>query len=258
MLYFTSVARDDDSLLGRAERTARRALERLGEAVERTLPASGPSLRGAFDSDQAIRLIEEAIESNLRYDDSCECYVAPNRLKVLLTYEERGQLGDRQMEELTRELEAAARDFIADRRYGVSDPVKVEIGCDFLAKSTAVKIGFEAAPAGATTGTQTFRIIELHDSRGGTYRLELVPNGSPAYIGRAAGNAVHLDHPSVSRFHCSLSLGPQDEILVADLGSSNGTWVNDEIVSTGEVRTVEPGDEIGVGDVKLCLSLVLG
>jgi hypothetical protein len=243
-------------LLEKAERSARRALERLGEAIEKKIPASGPE--DPLDVEELIQRLQEAIDQNVRQDETTSRIVAPNRLSVLLTYEERGRLGNRQIEDLSRKLETAARDFIANRRYQTAGTVKLDVGCDFLAKATLVKASFEAGADETVLDHGPARVIELESSDGRTFRIELAADGLPAYLGRAAGNAVHLDDHSVSRFHCSLSLGPQDEILIADLGSSNGTWVNNEIVSTGEVRVVEPGDEVGVGDVRLRLRVLPG
>lgn len=248
--------RDGDSLLEKAERSARRALERLGDEIEKKMPTTGPE--DPLNAEELIQRIQKAIENSVRPDEPRPRIVAPNRLTVLLTYEERGRLGDRQIEELSRELEAAARDFIANRRYETAGAVKLDVGCDFLAKTTLVKASFEAGAESVAADQAPARVIELRSSDGRSYRIRLAADGLPAYLGRAAGNAVHLEDHSVSRFHCSLSLGPEDDILIADLGSSNGTWVNNEIVSTGEVRIVEPGDEVAVGDVKLRLTVLPG
>lgn len=250
-----NVTRDEDTFLGRAERGARRALERLGEALEKKLPLSGSATEDRLNVDELTRLIEQTIESNVRQDQAGR-HMAPNRLTVLLTYEERGRLGERQLLELLRELENSACDFIANRRYETTGPVMLDFGCDFLARATQVKAGFEAAPESALSDQFSSKVIELQSGDGRAYRVDLAPDGSPAYVGRAAGNAVHLEDSSVSRFHCSLSLGPHGDILVADLGSSNGTRVNEMIVNSSEVRVVNPGDCIAVGDVRLLMRIL--
>jgi len=94
----------------------------------------------------------------------------------------------------------------------------------------------------------------LQDGSGRSYRVSLNLNAAPATIGRTAGNTVQLDHASVSRLHCSLALKPGGQVVVADLGSANGTSVNGQLLAATEARPVNQGDVIGVGDLRLTLT----
>jgi S-DNA-T family DNA segregation ATPase FtsK/SpoIIIE len=64
-------------------------------------------------------------------------------------------------------------------------------------------------------------------------------------VGRVLG-AVLIDHPTVSRLHAEL-LVDAHAVTVRDLGSSNGTWVNEEAVT--RPRDVLPPDVLSFGDV---------
>ncbi len=65
------------------------------------------------------------------------------------------------------------------------------------------------------------------------------------HVGRAQGNEICLPYPSISNRHCILiHSGP--DIVLRDLNSSNGTYVNDEIISETVLR---PGDHIQCGTV---------
>ncbi len=78
---------------------------------------------------------------------------------------------------------------------------------------------------------------------------------TPLVLGRtdAANVAIHQD--SVSRTHARLTRGPSGYII-EDLGSSNGTFVNDQQVQG--VRSLAHGDRIGLGpEVELQLFLVV-
>jgi pSer/pThr/pTyr-binding forkhead associated (FHA) protein len=96
----------------------------------------------------------------------------------------------------------------------------------------------------------------LEDGKGRSYRLALELKGSPSCIGRAAGNALRIDDASISRIHCSLALRESGEVVVADLGSANGTFVNQALLGSNEARQVEEGDVIRVGDVTLTVSKI--
>lgn len=74
----------------------------------------------------------------------------------------------------------------------------------------------------------------------GTYRL-----------GRGTHNEVLLSDPSVSRGHAELVVGA-DQVMITDLGSRNGTWINDRQAHTQEI--VRPGDGLRLGNVELVLT----
>jgi adenylate cyclase len=59
--------------------------------------------------------------------------------------------------------------------------------------------------------------------------FELV--GSSITIGRGADNDIVIDDKMVSRHHARLELQANTYLLM-DLGSANGTWVNDRRIST--------------------------
>ena len=66
-------------------------------------------------------------------------------------------------------------------------------------------------------------------------------------IGRSPENAIFLDDVTVSRAHAQISKGPQGFELL-DLGSLNGTYVNNVSVKTVALKT---GDEIQLGKFHL-------
>jgi len=67
------------------------------------------------------------------------------------------------------------------------------------------------------------------------------------HVGRTPGNEISLPYPSVSSRHCMFILSGPD-IVVRDLNSSNGTYVNGQPITELVLR---PGDIIQVGDVQL-------
>jgi pSer/pThr/pTyr-binding forkhead associated (FHA) protein len=66
-------------------------------------------------------------------------------------------------------------------------------------------------------------------------------------IGRSPKNDFQLEHPTVSAFHCELVLA-NDELTVRDLGSTNGTFINDEQI---EQAKLSEGQNLRVGDIEM-------
>lgn len=71
-------------------------------------------------------------------------------------------------------------------------------------------------------------------------------------MGRVAGVQVFLDHHTVSRRHAEMFCDPFGRWWIRDLGSTNGTLVNDEPVLE---RVLSPGDRIAVGDYTITFHL---
>jgi hypothetical protein len=79
-----------------------------------------------------------------------------------------------------------------------------------------------------------------------------VVDGRPLTIGRAPDNGLMLQDSRASRYHARI-YGRQGALLLADLGSTNGSWVNDRQVQ--EIALGE-GDEIRIGDTLLIVESV--
>lgn len=73
----------------------------------------------------------------------------------------------------------------------------------------------------------------------------------PITIGRSPDNKIRIPVGEVSRNHCEL-LEDDDELIVRDLKSSNGTYVNKERVKSRELL---PGDLLCIGPAVLVVKI---
>ena len=84
----------------------------------------------------------------------------------------------------------------------------------------------------------TFQVLEGID-KGRIFR----EMATPVTIGREEGNVLRLNDERVSRFHAKIQFD-NNEIIITDLESTNGTRVNGNVV---QIRRLQVGDRIGVG-----------
>jgi pSer/pThr/pTyr-binding forkhead associated (FHA) protein len=75
-----------------------------------------------------------------------------------------------------------------------------------------------------------------------------VVEASGVKIGRAPPADVVLSHRSVSREHCIVGLA-NDELLVTDLNSTNGTYIDDARIHRASILPV--GSVLCLGEVSL-------
>jgi predicted component of type VI protein secretion system len=65
-------------------------------------------------------------------------------------------------------------------------------------------------------------------------------------VGRHPNCDTRLDSLRVSRHHCCMTR-ENDQVVVRDLGSTNGIRINGERVETGRLR---PGDELSIAHIR--------
>jgi pSer/pThr/pTyr-binding forkhead associated (FHA) protein len=88
----------------------------------------------------------------------------------------------------------------------------------------------------------TFLVLEGVD-KGRVFRDLPVP----VTIGREEGNALRLNDERVSRYHAKVQ-AEEDDIILTDLDSTNGTRVNGAAV---QIRRLRAGDQVSVGRTML-------
>lgn len=100
--------------------------------------------------------------------------------------------------------------------------------------------------AGPGKGSLTVNVSLVLIQNDGTIKEAVVKPGSTV-IGRQTGCHLRIPASDVSRQHCEVLL-KGEQISLRDLGSANGTYVNNERVEQAELHA---GDMLTVGSVNL-------
>ncbi|MEZ6134085.1 MAG: FHA domain-containing protein [Pirellulaceae bacterium] len=69
---------------------------------------------------------------------------------------------------------------------------------------------------------------------------------APAVVGRDPGSDVCFEHDSISRKHCQFSLNGEGALIIKDLESMNGIYVNDRRV---QQATLMPHQTLQIGSI---------
>ena len=96
-----------------------------------------------------------------------------------------------------------------------------------------------AAVVGVSSGPG--RLLQIHPLEISGTPFDV--NGTETYIGRDESCDITIQDSSISRKHAQISL-KNGQYVVTDLGSTNGTYVNEKRVHTA---IVEPGDRVQFG-----------
>ncbi|MGO9344458.1 MAG: FhaA domain-containing protein [Acidimicrobiales bacterium] len=159
--------------------------------------------------------------------------IAPNYFKVNLPSADYERFSTF-LDSLARELGDAAREHARTEGYEFMGPVQVEIFDDPEIRPNRYSIDAQVreGPDGLPAGS-----IRLSDGR------RITVGTQSLVLGRLPECAVVLNDPNVSRRHAEIRRRGSD-VVVVDLGSTNGTRVNGMRVKE---QLLNDGDEIEVG-----------
>src|SRR5258706_9263339 len=77
--------------------------------------------------------------------------------------------------------------------------------------------------AAASAKREAYRILIAGGTVGAMHKL---PDLGEVVIGRATDAAIRIDDEDVSRYHARIAIVPDGQVILTDLGSTNGTYVN--------------------------------
>ena len=216
--------------------------ERAREGTRTTVPGHY-AVHLAPDDLEALRdahptLASDLADAALAFARS-HTYTLPDRPTVALIADRRVETGD-----IRVEVEGVTAPAAGDQPGQEADGIEAEDPVPPMIDRTAVFV--VPTPSGPRA---TLRQIRPDGSTS-----SLVVDGRPLTIGRAADNALVIHDSRASRHHARL-FARSGVLILADLGSTNGSWVNDRRV---EEMPLGEGDRIRVGDTVLIVESVTG
>lgn len=193
---------------------------------------------------------------------------------------------EEELRKLEHELHAAAIDHINDRLYHTFEPISVSVAKDYFVEGvqfiasygafaenegaetaidvtlTNIPVGAEAAkeePAASEPSASRARcpVIRADYSSGGKSRTAKfdLSEVSRIAVGRAATNDLVIDDESVSKTHAAIAFKESGEIVIADTGSTNGTFIGGVRIPYGKAHALTDGTAVKFGDIETRFSI---
>jgi hypothetical protein len=254
------------------ERILRRVLEGMGDVVDRRFGRTVEP-RSGLTTSKLIERMKKLIDERAR-NEGARGRIAPHHLLLKVEWGTHSEAPPEILNDLKNEVLAAAIDHINDHRYRTLGAVTVEAEVDIFTTGISVDPTFgefeedlrrqdeerRAAKSGvqipaAAPTMPDIQVIARITLPNGTREIPLIfkPGGRRLNVGRASDNELTLNDGSVSKIHAALLMTAEGTLLVADTGSTNGTYINGRRIAYGESRLIEDGDVIGFGDVEVRL-----
>ena len=254
------------------ERLLRRVLEGMGDVVDRKFGRTVDP-RSGLTTSKLIERMKRLIDERVRNEGS-KGRIAPHHFVLKVEWGTHSEAPPEIINDLKSEILAAAIDHINDHRYRTLGPVQVEAEVDIFTTGISVDPNFgefqedlrreDEAKRAVKAGIQIpvaappmpdIQVIARVTLGHGTREIPLIfkPGGRRLSVGRASDNDLQLNDNSVSKIHAALLMSSEGTLLVADIGSTNGTFINGRRIAYGESRLIEDGDVVGFGDIEVRL-----
>ncbi len=223
---------------------------------------------------ELIERLKKLLDAEAREEEGRRRFV-PHNIKLKMQWDKFSADSDDTLKKLENELLTAAVDHINDRRYYTHAPLAIEVKPDYFTAGVKLNVSFnkpgedeheaevnvtlpaanvsdlipeaiEAAPPSEETFVARFEAA----GRQQTVTIKLKP-GDRLSVGRTRENGLTIDDASVSKIHASLAVNSAGELVIADTGSTNGTFINGERISYGKAVVLKPSDKPAFGAVSV-------
>ena len=250
----------------------RGALTRLGDTVDRfTGRRWSPS--SSLATSELIERIKKLLDAEAKEVEG-KGTVVPHNIKLRIQWDKFSTDAEDALANLQAELLIAIVDHINDSLYYTYAPVTLEVKPDYFIQGVKFFVSFEqfadhegevelnvtvpsiniqqalasAEPAKPTVETYIAR-YEIKGQQS-EKKLRIAVSGRVS-VGRTGSNELVLDDISVSKVHASLGVGADAVLSVADTGSTNGTFINDERIAYGKAMRLAENDRVKFGTVEV-------
>lgn len=203
----------------------------------------------------------------------------PHNFKLKMQWDKFSTDSETTLVTLQNELLTAAIDHINDHRYHTYAPFNIEVKPDYFTEGVQLFASFdkfgnaedEVAVNVTVPGMNVSQLVETANKpiiNEEKFIANFVINeiekninlqlktGSRLSVGRSRENDLSIEDSSVSKIHASLVLNNENQLLVADTGSTNGTFINNERIAYGKAFPIENNKKVKFGSIEVTFNFV--
>lgn len=252
----------------------RGVLSKIGDAFDR-LTGRNWQPSSSLATSELIERLKILLDAEAR-DLKEKGRFVPHNIKLKMQWDKFSTDASDSMKKLEHELLTAAIDHINDRRYHTYAPLQLEIKPDYFTEGVKLQASFDkfaedeqregelnvtypdlknvvvAPPEAPKTETEKEFFVAQFDLDGQRKNVVLAfTDGERKSIGRTKNNDLWIDDQSVSKIHAAFVLNSKKKLMVADTGSTNGTFVSGQRMPYGKAFPVNNGETLKFGTVEV-------
>ena len=251
----------------------RGVLTKLGEMFDQFTGRNWkPS--SSLATSELIEKLKKLLDAEAR-DEGAKGKFVPHNIKLLMQWDKFSIEEESALKKLENELLVAAVDHINDRRYQTFAPMKLEIKNDYFTEGVKLSASFDnfaeerAREIALKVSVPDLKNVvinptveEIAAPRKEIFIIEFTLKDKKRKVkltfdekerksvGRTKENDLAIEDESVSKIHAALVLNSDSRLMVADTGSTNGTFINGERIAYGRAFIINDGDKLKFGTIE--------
>lgn len=254
----------------------RGVLTRVGETFDK-LTGRNWKPSSNLATSELIERLKALLDTEAKQTEGNKWFV-PHNIKLKMQWDKFSTDAESSLMKLENELLIAAVDHINDKRYHTFAPLELEIKPDYFTTGVKLLASFDKFgdekehEAAINVSVPDLRNIQLNpqpeipaEPERKIYTIEFTVKdklkkkelafveGQRLSVGRTKENDLWIDDASVSKIHAALVLNSDKQLMVADTGSTNGTFVNNQRIAYGKAIPIKDGDKLKFGTVEVAL-----
>jgi pSer/pThr/pTyr-binding forkhead associated (FHA) protein len=260
----------------------RGVLTKLGDTLD-SLTGRRWSPTSSLATSELIEKLKKLLDLEVK-DLGARGKFVPHNVKLKMQWDKFSTDAEDAIKRLENELTVAAIDHINDNRYHTYAPIKIQITPDYFTEGVKLLVSFDRFDEEQREAQVNVTVPQI---KVGDYLPELPPEQKPETeaetfiasftlngktkqvemnflekerrsVGRTKENDLSIEDPSVSKIHAALVLNSERKLMVADTGSTNGTFINDQRIAYGRALPVADADRVKFGNIEVIFHHVPG
>ena len=252
----------------------RGVLAKLGETFDKLTGRNWKPTSNLATS-ELIERLKLLLDAEAKKTNANKWFV-PHHIQLKMQWDKFSTDAELALKKLENELLIAAIDHINDKRYHTFAPLQLEIKTDYFTEGVRLQASFDRfgndnkSEAAINVTVPDLRNVQLNPPseipvapQKEIYIAEFTVNGNlrkkelafaekqRLSVGRTKENDLWIDDPSVSKIHAALVLNSDKQLMVADTGSTNGTFINNQRISYGKAIVINDSDKLKFGTVEI-------
>ena len=254
----------------------RGVLTKLGDTFDR-LTGRGWKPSSTLATSELIEKLKALLDTEAQVLGDKGVYV-PHNISLKMQWDKFSTDSDKSMRALENEMLTAVVDHINDKRYFTRGPIELHVKPDYFTQGVKLFVSFDKSSdnereavihsSASANKTADLPAAEIERPQIDDFRARFVTNGKPLEVllsfankkrnsvGRTKENDLDIDDASVSKSHASLAVNGEGRLIVADTGSTNGTFVNNVRVPYGKASPIGESDRVKFGTIEVTFERV--
>lgn len=253
-------------------------LTKMGDIVD-TLTGRRWRPGSSLATSELIERLKTLLDAETKTEANGRRFI-PHNIKLKMQWDKFSTDEEKSLKSLEHEMLRSVVDHINDHHLYTYAPISIEVKPDYFTEGVKLFVSFEkftgenadreidvsmpgnkvdqvlpeGVPVAAEIAEKKIRLRFVLNNEP-VERILTLKHGERLSIGRTKENNLGIDDQSISKYHAAIVLNAERKVVVADTGSTNGTFVGGERIEYGKAVEIKSGEKVKFGTVEVTIDI---